>query len=77
MLIDRVDPFLLKWPTVDEDGEAQEVEVSLSSAGVPADVGVPFAKEHGARLKATAGQVGHHLGGEGAHEKRELQSDSH
>ena len=60
--IDRVDSFLKNWRTIDEDGEAQEVEVSLSSAGVPTDVGVPLGEEHGARLKATAGQVGHHLG---------------
>lgn len=50
--------------TVDKDSEAQEVQVALTAAGVPADIRVPFGQEHGAALKATARQVGYHLGAE-------------
>lgn len=50
--------------TIDEDRKTQEVQVALSTAGVPADVWVPFCQEHGATLEATASQVGHHLGAE-------------
>ena len=51
--------------TIDEDSEAQEVQVALATTGVPADVWVPFGQEHGAALEATASQVGHHLSVEG------------
>ena len=51
--------------TIDEDSEAQEVQVALATTGVPANVWVPFGQEHGAALEATASQVGHHLSVEG------------
>lgn len=51
--------------TVDKNGEAQEVQITLASTGVPADVGVPFGEKHGATLQACSGQVGHHLEGIG------------
>lgn len=51
--------------TIDKDSKAQEVQVALTTAGVPANVRVPFGQEHGAALEATACQVGHHLGAEG------------
>lgn len=51
--------------TIDKDSEAQEVQVTLATTGVPADVWVSFGQEHGAALEATASQVGHHLGVEG------------
>lgn len=51
--------------TVDKDSEAQEVQVALTAAGVPADIRVSFGQEHRAALKATARQVGYHLGAEG------------
>lgn len=47
--------------TVNKDSEAEEIQVSLSSTGVPADVGVALRKEHGTHLQSAARQVCHHL----------------
>lgn len=55
-------PTVTSCLTVDEDSEAQEVQVALTTTGVPTNVRVAFGQEHGATLEATACQVGHHLG---------------
>lgn len=47
--------------TVDEDGEAEKVQVFLSTTGIPANVWVAFGKKHGTALKATPCQIFHHL----------------
>lgn len=47
--------------TIAEDSEPQEGKVTLSLYGVPAQVWVTFGYQHGTALKATAGQVCHHL----------------
>lgn len=58
--------------TVDKDSETQKVQVALTAAGVPANVWVPFGEEHRTALEATASQVGHHLGVEGAQPEARL-----
>lgn len=47
--------------TVNEHSEAEEVQVSLSSARVPADVGVALREKHRTHLQPAACQVRHHL----------------
>lgn len=47
--------------TIAEDSEPKEGKVTLSLYGVPAQVWVTFGYQHGTALKATAGQVRHHL----------------
>lgn len=54
--------YKTKSRTIDEHSKAEEVEVFLSTARVPADVGVAFSQQHGAALKATSSQILHHLG---------------
>ncbi len=51
----------MKVLTVDKDSKAEEIQVSFSSAGVPADVRVALGKEHRTHLQPTACQVCHHL----------------
>lgn len=51
--------------TIDEDGEAQEIQVSLASTRVPTNVGIPLGEQHGTTLEASASKVGHHLRREG------------
>lgn len=40
--------------TINKDSKAKEVQVSLSSTGVPADVGVALRKEHWTHLQPAA-----------------------
>lgn len=47
--------------TVDKHGKAEEIQIFLSSTGVPANVRVSLRQEHRTRLQSTASQVGHHL----------------
>lgn len=53
--------------TIDKDSKAKEIQVSLSSTGIPADVRVALRKEHGAHLQPTTGQICHHLEGISTH----------
>lgn len=48
-------------PTVAEDSEPQEGQVTLSLYGVPTQVWVTLSNQHGTALKATACQVCDHL----------------
>lgn len=49
------------WLTVDKDSKAKEVQISLSSTGVPANVRISFRQEHWTHLQPAASQVRHHL----------------
>lgn len=51
----------LKVLTVNKDSKAEEIQVSLSSTWIPADVRVALRKEHRTHLQPTTGQVCHHL----------------
>lgn len=51
----------VKVLTVNKDSKAKEIQVSLSSTWIPADVRVALRKEHRTHLQPTTGQVGHHL----------------
>lgn len=48
-------------PTINKDSKAEEIQVSLSSTWVPANVRVALRKEHWTHLQTTACQVCHHL----------------
>lgn len=47
--------------TIDKDSKAEEIQVSLPSTRIPADVRVALRKEHRTHLQPTTGQVHHHL----------------
>lgn len=47
--------------TIDKDGESQEGKVALPFDGVPANVWIPFSKEHWTALETTACQICNHL----------------
>lgn len=47
--------------TINKDSKAEEIQVSLSSTWVPANVRIAFRKEHWTHLEPTASQVSHHL----------------
>lgn len=51
----------MKVRTVNKDSKAEEIQVSLSSAWIPADVRVALRKEHRTHLQPTTGQIRHHL----------------
>lgn len=50
-----------KLLTINKHSKAEEVQIALSSAGVPADVRVAFRQQHWAHLQATSSQICHHL----------------
>lgn len=52
---------IIKALTINKHSEAEEVQIALSTAGVPADVRVPFRQQHWAHLQATSSQICHHL----------------
>lgn len=47
--------------TVNKHSEAEEVQIALSTTGVPADVRVTFRQQHRAHLQATSSQICDHL----------------
>lgn len=47
--------------TINKDCKAEEIQVSLPSTGVPADVRVALRHEHWTHLQPAASQVRHHL----------------
>lgn len=47
--------------TVNKHSKAEEVQISLSSTRVPADVGITLRKKHWTHLQPAARQVCHHL----------------
>lgn len=51
----------VKWLTINKDGKAEEIQVFLSTTGVPADVRVALGEKHWTHLQPTACQVCHHL----------------
>lgn len=53
--------------TIDKDSKAEEIQVSLSSTWIPADVRVALRKEHRTHLQPTTSQVRHHLQGVTTH----------
>lgn len=53
--------------TIDKDSKAEEIQVSLSSTWIPADVRVTLRKEHRTHLQPATGQVRHHLQGVTTH----------
>lgn len=51
----------MKLLTIHKHSKAEEVQIALSAAGVPADVRVAFRQQHWAHLQATSSQICHHL----------------
>lgn len=52
---------LAKRTTINKDSKAKEIQVSLSSNGVPANVRIALRQEHWTTLQSAACQVCHHL----------------
>lgn len=57
----RITNVIMTLRTINKDSKAEEVQISLSSTRVPADVGITLRKEHWTHLQPTARQVCHHL----------------